>query len=186
MKQTLLTARLVLNKHQISDLAASHALWNDTSTLAALQTAPRSRPEVWTKLLYHRGHWDHYGYGCYTVRDKQGLFLGEIGLKHYMRDVHPPGFYSDAVPEAGWVMHSSCQGQGYASEALRAIFDEVDRTLEVDTCCMITRDNVASQSVARRFGYELRGEVKLGDKQVDYFVRPRNKQRPTKTDVALS
>ncbi|KAG5368895.1 hypothetical protein CKK34_2544 [Yarrowia sp. E02] len=170
MKETLTTARLVLRKHKVSDLAESMALWNDIPVLKALGTPPRSRAEVWTKLLYHRGHWDHYGYGCYTVRDKtNGRFLGEVGLKHYMRDAQLP--YSDTIPEVGWLMHSHCHGKGYASEALGAVFAETDSTLTVPTCCMIAPDNQASRALAVKFGFEKTDSLLLGNKVVDFFVR---------------
>lgn len=170
----LTTPRLILNRHVVSDLAESTALWNDLATLKALGVSPRSRDQVWTKLLFHRGHWDHYGYGCYTVRDKvNGRYLGEIGLKHYMRDTLAP--YSDQIPEMAWLLHSDAHGKGYASEALRAIFAEADKTMITPTCCLIAPENRASRSLAVKFGFAQTDTIRLTaatDKEVDFYVRP--------------
>lgn len=173
----LTTPRLILNRHLVSDLVESTALWNDSLTLKSLGASPRSRDQVWTKLLFHRGHWDHYGYGCYTVRDKSsGRYLGEIGLKHYMRDMPAP--YSDQIPEMAWLLHSDAHGKGYASEALTAIFAEADKTLAngTPTCCLIAPENRASRALAVKFGFAQTDKIRLAvattDKEVDYYVRP--------------
>lgn len=174
MKETIETPRLILSRHKVSDFQDSVNLWNDEETVKFCGGA-RSRSTVWTKLLYHRGHWDHYGYGCYVVRLKEtGEYVGEIGTNHFMRDSQPE--YSPLMPEAGWVVNPKYHGKGIASEALTAIFEEADSsedTIAHPICCIIDHgENEPSRAIARKFGFvQQPGTLKLGDEEVDLWIR---------------
>ncbi|KAG5358337.1 hypothetical protein CJU89_4858 [Yarrowia sp. B02] len=165
--------RLTLNRLQVSDFEESVALWNDEETVKFCGGA-RPRSTVWMKVLYHCGHWDNFGYGCYAVRLKEtGEYVGEIGINHFMRDSEP--IYSPQMPEAGWVVNPKFHGQGFASEALSAIFREADASDKVthSICCIIDQgENEPSRKVARKFGFKQQeGTIKLGDEKVDLFIR---------------
>ncbi|CAG84024.1 acyl-CoA N-acyltransferase [Yarrowia lipolytica] len=173
MRDTIETDRLILSRHTVADFEDSVALWNDEETVKFCGGA-RPRATVWTKLLYHRGHWDHYGYGCYVVRLKEmGEYLGEIGTNHFMRDSDPA--YSPLMPEAGWVVNPKYHGKGIATEALTAIFKEADASEKIThpICCIIDHgENEPSRAIARKFGFKQQpGTVKLGDEEVDLWIR---------------
>lgn len=99
--------------------------------------------------------------------------MGEIGINHFMRDSQPE--YSPLMPEAGWVVNPKFHGTGIASEALRAIFKEVDASDKVKekVCCIIDHgENEPSRAIARKFGFvQQEGTVRLGEEVVDLWIR---------------
>ena len=113
---------------------------------------PASREDAWNKLLRNVGHWDTFGYGIFTVREKDGdRFVGEVGLAHFVRGL---GANFDAFPEAAWVLASQGHGNGYATEALVAVHDWLLQTRQSSrTVCIIHPDNTRSLRVAAKLGY---------------------------------
>lgn len=175
MTETITTERLILAPHKTADFDESAALWGNPETVKYIGGHTRPRSEVWTKLMYHKGHWETFGYGCYTLRHKEtGQYLGEIGLNHFMRDSEPS--YSSEMPEGGWVLDPTAQGKGYASEALKAILDKADSGTRItnDICCLIDDDNLASRALAKKFGFvQQPGKINLGGDECDLWVRKR-------------
>jgi RimJ/RimL family protein N-acetyltransferase len=152
------TERLVLARPVLADFADSYAMHGDAAVMAHISGRASTREEAWTKLLRNIGHWDVFGYGIFTVRERSGAgFVGEVGLAHFARDL---GAAFDPYPEGAWVVASHGQGRGFATEALLAAHDWMTATHRpARTVCTIHPDNAASLRVAAKLGYVRFGEA---------------------------
>lgn len=148
----LTTARLTLTGHAAADLEDCAAMWSDPRVYAMIGGQPRSREDVWIRLLRSIGQWTLFGYGTWVARDTAGRLIGELGLMETRRAITPS---IDAAPEIGWTLAGEAHGQGYASEALAAILAWTDARIP-STTCIIDPANAASIRLAERLGYCLR------------------------------
>lgn len=149
---TLVTERLTLRVHRIADFDDSADMWADAGVTRHIGGKPFTREESWARLLRYGGLWSLLGYGYWVIRQTvSGRFVGEIGFGNFHRDLDPP--FGDA-PEVGWALRPGAQGQGFASEALRAVSGWGDSRFDgARTVCMIHPDNAASIRVAEKAGY---------------------------------
>ena len=147
---TLTTERLSLRGHHPDDLDALAAMWADPAVYGVIGGKPRSREEVWIRLLRSIGCWTVFGYGAWVVCDRAtGAVLGDIGLLESRRAIIP----ELTVPEVGWTLVPAAHGQGYAGEAMRAVLDWADANGIDRTCCIIDPGNAASIRLAEKLGY---------------------------------
>ncbi len=120
----------------------------------------------WRNATIMSGHWLLHGVGMFVVEEKSsGKFAGRVG------PWCPPGWPGF---EVGWGIASDFRGKGYAFEAARASIDWTFATFEIDQIIhCIDRENVASQSVARRLGATIEREIDLFDHVADLWVTRR-------------
>ncbi len=164
------TDRLTLIKPTLADFDDSHAMSSDAAVAEFIGGKPASREETWNKLLRNIGHWASYDYGIFVVREKDGgAFVGEVGLAHFSRGL---GETFDPFPEAAWVLSSSAQGKGYATEAVVATHEWMDqRRRPQRTVCIIHPDNRPSIRVAEKLGYAGFGETEYRGARPTMFER---------------
>ena len=109
MAPTIDTARLTLRAHHPDDLDDCAAMWADPLVYAMIGGKPRSREEVWLRLLRSIGQWTAFGYGSWLLRERgTGRFIGEIGLIEARRAIVPS---IDDSPEIGWALAGDAHGQ---------------------------------------------------------------------------
>lgn len=111
--------------------------------------------------------WEERGHGRLAIVDKEsGEFLGRTGLKYW------PQF---GETETGWALHAEARGQGYATEAARAVLDWAFPRFDAPYfTAMIRPDNIASIAVAERLGMSpLRPDKLLGDPVTVYATSGR-------------
>lgn len=150
MDRIIETPRLVLRPHTRADFDESAALWADPAVTRFIGGKPATREEAWTRLLRYVGHWELLGFGYWVVRDTAGRFLGEVGFADFQRELAPR---LDA-PEAGWVIAPAAHGQGYATEAVRAILAWGERRFgSPRACCIIDPANAPSLRLAAKCGF---------------------------------
>ena len=170
---TLTTARLTLTGHAATDLEACAAMWTDPRVYAMIGGQPRSREDVWIRLLRSVGQWTLFGYGSWIARETAtGRLIGELGLIEARRAIEPS---IDATPEVGWTLAGDVQGQGYASEALAAIFAWTDARIATTTC-IIDPDNAPSIRLAERLGYRFHTQGRYREAPILIFTRDRAAQ----------
>src|SRR5437762_7040767 len=109
------TDRLTLRPHRLDDFPDTRALWSDPEVTRFIGGRPLTEEETWQRLLRYVGHWSLLGFGYWAVRERgSGRFVGEVGFANGKRTLEPS--FGDA-PEIGWVLATSAQGRGYATEA---------------------------------------------------------------------
>ncbi|MGQ0661917.1 GNAT family N-acetyltransferase [Sphingosinicella sp.] len=146
------TARLTLRPFRASDADAQAAMMGDPIVTRHLGGQPFSREEGWRKLLCGAGLWTLFGYGYWAVeRRDDGRFIGQVGFADFRRDMTPR---IEGLPEMGWLFAADTFGQGYASEAVAAGLDWIDRALApAQIVAIIDEANGASIRVAEKAGF---------------------------------
>ena len=121
----------------------------------------------WRNATIMSGHWLLHGVGMFVVEEKSsGKFAGRVG------PWCPPGWPGF---EVGWGIASEFRGKGYALEAARASIDWTFANFEIEQIIhCIDRENVASQSVARRLRATIEREIDLFGKVADVWVTRRD------------
>ena len=112
-------------------------------------------------------------YGYWVVEDRRsGEFLGEVGFADWKREIEPS---IEGLPEIGWALKASAQGQGLAAEVAQAALQWADRNIAAkETVALINPDHAASIKIARKVGFGEPETVPFGDSTVLLFRRPLN------------
>ena len=119
------------------------------SDRAEFYGGPMDPNAAWHKFSAYVGQWTLRGYGLFAVTRKEG---GEtIG----MAGPHHPDHFPE--PEMSWLLTDAThEGQGYASEACRAVLDHLFTDHGwTDVISYIDTANVTSRKLAERLGARL-------------------------------
>lgn len=164
------TERLRLRAHCADDHAGCQAIWSDPGVTRYLGGQPASREDAWKRLLCYAGLWSLLGYGYWAVEEKtSGRYVGDVGCADFKRNVLPA---LDGMLEYGWVLASSAQGKGYASEALLATVNWAQAHLDHPRMvCIIAPGNLASSRVAEKAGFRLWQHTTYHDEPTVVFTR---------------
>jgi ribosomal-protein-alanine N-acetyltransferase len=130
----------------------------DSTPFAALNADPRvmeffprrlSRAESDAAIARYRAHFDANGWGLFAVEEKAtGSFIGFVGLA-------VPRFAAPFMPavEIAWRLTRQSWGQGYATEAARAVLALAFDTVGLDgVIAMTTEWNRPSRRVMEKLG----------------------------------
>lgn len=159
----LTTPRLLIREYAPADLDARHALMAEA--FDSDDTLEDTRRWLdWTVASYRElARLYQPPYGDYAVtRREDGAVIGAVGLApaRVPWDVLNGGPQPDLVtPEFGlfWAVRTAWQGQGYATEAARALVEHLFDGLLIRRLVATTEhDNLASQAVMRKLGMTLR------------------------------
>jgi len=164
---TLRTERLVLRPPTLDDVEIAGELIGDERVMQFLggDAVPREAwPAVVEKWIQR---WDDNGMGAFLL-EHDGRFVGRCGLLVWDPRTWTTTTLADAgelaQPELGWALAYDAWGNGYATEAARAVRDwaraerDVTRLISV-----IAPANVASRRVAERLGATPGETVQLFD-----------------------
>ena len=156
----LTTERLELWKPVASDIAEMFAIMQNPVTGRFLGNT--SDPaEHFTRFQRNAGSWPIFGYGMLMLREKgRARLLGNCGIFHSWRGL---GEDFDNRAEAGWILAAEAAGKGYASEAMRAVYDWFDAEHGLATVCMIAPENAGSINVAHKLGFAETRQTTLAD-----------------------
>ena len=147
------TERLRLRPHQVDDLADCVAMWSDPIVVRYTIGEPAPPQRTWIRILAYRGHWAMLNYGYWAVEEKaSNRYIGELGFADFKRDIVPS---IEGMPELGWALVPQFHGNGYATEALKAVASWGDHHFAGRrTVCIIHPDNQRSFRVAEKLGYK--------------------------------
>jgi len=163
------TERLILRRWREADIEPNTAMLADPAAARFITSdgTPVTDAFVgWRNAAIMAGHWALHGFGMFVVEEKQtGRFVGRVGP---WLPANWPGF------EIGWGIASGFRGRGYALEAARGSIDWAFVTFEIDQIIhCIDRENIASQSVARRLGAVIEREIDLFGHVADVWLTRR-------------
>ena len=139
------TQRLRLRAMTPADWPAYAALMR--SPRAAFMGGPHADRVAWGVFCHDVAGWSLFGMGALMAdRRDTGATGGQVGISR------GPLF---PEPELGWFLYDGHEGQGYATEAARALRDWAFDTARLPTLVSyMDPENHASAAVARRLGAE--------------------------------
>lgn len=146
----LKTKRLILRTWKEEDLDPMLAVNQD---LLVCEFLPKIGNRAATKTLIRRfmNHYKKNGFTAYAVELKSnGEFIGFVGLLVASFEAH----FTPAV-EIGWRLSSQHWGQGYATEAAKAVVDFAFTILKLEEIVSFTvENNIRSRRVMEKIGMQ--------------------------------
>lgn len=146
------TRRLRLYVPSEHDAQDMHAIFADMRVMEWLmRTEPETPQQILERARRHRAFYETIGYCIYLVRRAEDdVLVGDCG-------VCPAEGVGPQV-EIAWRFVPDHWGNGYATEAARAVLDDTFTRTALDEIIAVTRENnVRSQYVMERIGMEFRG-----------------------------
>jgi RimJ/RimL family protein N-acetyltransferase len=143
---TLHTARLTLRPLAMADYPA-YAVFM-ASPRSTFLGGPFDTFGTWALFCHDAGQWALFGHGGLMIDlTATGETVGSVCISH--GPLYPE-------PELGWFLYEGQTGQGYATEAARALRDWAFTTAKLPTLVSyMDPDNRASAAVAERLGAAL-------------------------------
>ena len=154
MAETVLeTERLILRRFRDDDLAAWCAHLNTPEVRAHLGGVDPD-DTVAEKFVRQKDSWDDDKGGWLAIeRKSDGEFLGYCGFGPITAEAAPADL--QGTTEIGWTLRADCWGQGYATEAARAVLALVfERFGSREVCSQTSEANRGSWRVMERLGME--------------------------------
>lgn len=145
----LLTERLVIREHRLTDLHDLAVFHGDERTTRYLPWPVRSRDDTRTALLKKLSQNRAPAEGDWLVlaveERESGIVIGEVDLKRG----------PDGHADIGYAIRHDREGRGLASEAVTELLRLASEDLGVTTIdAHISPGNVASERFAERHGFE--------------------------------
>ena len=161
----LRTARLRLRAFRADDLD-DYATIRADPEVARYISGPFSSPETWDRMAMMVGQWALRGYGVFAVEEAASQrVIGHTGILHH-------GDWPE--PEIAYTIGRDAWGQGYATEAARAVrawaFDSYAFPRLVS---FIVPSNARSIRVAEKLGAVRDGSVELRGTIADVWAHRR-------------
>lgn len=145
------TPRLTMRTWSLSFQGGYERLCSDPEVMAYIAEGHAYSPDR-AKLSQQKiyDHWQAHGYGMYGLFLKgQHELVGIAGLTtaDYLNATR-------TMPEIGWRLKKELWGQGYASEAARALLDFLPTSIP-ELSAVNQPGNIQSQELARKLGFKL-------------------------------
>jgi RimJ/RimL family protein N-acetyltransferase len=143
------TSRLVLRLPEVADAEAFLEIHQDPEVVASklvTLTEPLGGVDLALRNIDRiLRHWQSREYGQWSVVEKAtGQVIGCVGY------YHPDGWPGI---DLGWILHRSCWGNGFATEASRAAIEWAWHNTQIDhIISLIAPDNVQSVRIATKIG----------------------------------
>ncbi len=151
--KTIETERLIGDRPHFSHLDDLCRMHRDATVMATLAGV---RSDEWTRqfLQNELEHWERYGFGLWTFRDRAtGRFVGRAGLRHCRVEGN------DEV-ELAYALMSAFWGQGLATEIAQASLKIGFEQLNLSTVvCFTLPTNRASQRVMAKAGFQYERDI---------------------------
>jgi RimJ/RimL family protein N-acetyltransferase len=149
---TLETPRLLLRGYRLNDFDDYARMWADPAVYRFIGGKAFTREMAWSRFLRQIGLWHHLGFGFFALEHREtGAFAGEAGFHDLRRDITPS---LEGTMEVGWALTSAMQGQGLATEAVRAALAWAgEHGTGTRLTCMIDPGNGPSLGVADKLGF---------------------------------
>jgi ribosomal-protein-alanine N-acetyltransferase len=171
------TERLRLRPVVADDLDHFAALYRDPDVMRFIGTrGPLTREQTRERLDFMLDHWRQHGFGMWSLwRKADGAFVGRCGMR-----------YLEESPEVelGYTLARPFWGQGFATEASRAVVRYAFDVLKLDRLVAVADPaNTASVNVMKKIGmaFERTGQF-YGSECVLYAMGTRRPLRPVRPD----
>lgn len=159
----LTTERLVLRRFNTDDLDAYYDYQRLPETARFLYGEARTYAQCMARIARYvedpfdePGHWATF---AVELKSEPGL-IGELALK-WNEGGKPEGPAPERFGEIGWTMAPAAQGQGFATEAARAVLElALDRLSFHRMEARLDARNSASAAICERLGMQREGVLR--------------------------
>src|SRR3990167_7682419 len=154
------TERLVLKTPELSDLDKLVTLRSDNEVMQYTgEGGAQTKEQVKEYLDFAISYLNKHGMGlCLVFEKESGTFIGEAGLNHLLFDDTQPEI------EIDYHLYKKFWGKGYGTELAKAIVQWAFQHLATTKLVSATYpENVASQKVLIKAGFDCRGKKQLPD-----------------------
>lgn len=165
------TDRLLLRQFRSEDWEDMFHYYSDPVATQFTTKRVLNESECWQKIATSIGHWQIHGYGPYAIESK---------ATHRVMGITGPWYPIDwPSPEIKWALAKDCWGNGFATEAVKAV-QKMTRTYlpEIHFISFIDGRNEPSIKLARRVGAEFEAERAFRNGKWHVYRHP--KTDPTK------
>lgn len=146
------TPRLVaerLSEGDLPDLVALHLDPEVSRYLGGTRSLEATKAYLETNLA----HWDHHGFGLWTWRTPDGVFVGGAGIR-------PLAVEGVAEIEIAYALIRDAWGGGCASEMAQALVEHALKRLELPSLVgVVMVEHRASRRVLEKAGFTFEGTV---------------------------
>ena len=159
------TPRLILREFVPEELAGLYRLYEESDT-RYIEPLSKDKDEELEKLKsYIHYIYGFYGFGLWAVCLKEdGRLIGRCGLQ--VEFIGDQGDY-----ELGYMISGKLEGQGYASEAVKAILEYAKEDLEAPRVVLrIHENNERSLKFAEKMGFREMGVQLEKQPEIKLFV----------------
>ncbi|MGJ0480350.1 GNAT family N-acetyltransferase [Pantoea agglomerans] len=142
------TARLRLEPYHDSHYEGLRVMENDSGVMRYISNGIVKTPEeTWESIRHVQARWQKYGFSWWAIIEKaSGAVVGAACLQ-YLANVE------GAPLEIGWRLVPKHNGNGYATEAAKAIIDFAAEQIGATYLVAVADpENAASQRVMQRLG----------------------------------
>jgi RimJ/RimL family protein N-acetyltransferase len=147
----ILTERLLVRPAQEVDRARMVSLWQDEEFMVQYSRGVFDGEEAQRRFDRMLAVCDDVPFAKQPVIERaSGIITGYVGVDWF-------DYQGVQRLEFGWRLAPEYRGRGYATEAAQALLDEARRTFIGEIFVIIDQDNLASQNVARKLGFESLG-----------------------------
>lgn len=150
---TVHTQRLRLEPFAPRHASALNVINNEPQVMAFLSRgAPETMEQTLAAIARVRARWAALGFGWWAIIDTSRIrIIGAACLQHIANN-------PEAELEIGWRLATSATGQGFATEAGKAVADYAFDVIQVDHVVSVAdQRNIASHRVMERVGMRFRG-----------------------------
>lgn len=164
----LLTPRLQLIPMDDSHFDGLFAMNSDIEVMRYNTGKPDTPADTQAMIDRVKARWKEYGFSWWSFFEKDsGQLIGAGCIQHLGRDPANP-------LEIGWRLRRDRWGNGYASEAARAMAGFAFDTLNAPLLCAVCHpDNHASAHVMKKLGMQFKATESWYDMQVAVYDMPR-------------
>jgi ribosomal-protein-alanine N-acetyltransferase len=162
---TLQTERLTLRAYRPDEFDFYASMVGTEEGMRYID-APLDKPAAFRSFCAMFGHWHVRGHGMWLIEERAtNRLVGHAGLPHW---------FGSAGMEVGYALHPAAWGEGFATEACRAVLGHAHHTMGArDVLSVIHPENVASMRVAERLGARWHGrEQPWKNLALRVFVHP--------------
>jgi len=150
--EKLETDRLILRTFKDGDWADLYPYYSDPECMKHTIQRTLTEGETWRSMASMIGHWQLRGYGPYAIEVKEnGKVVGPVGMWY-------PNDWPE--PEIKWGLVRTFWGNGYASEAARAVHQMAkEYHPNLSLISLIDVENRGSINVAKAVGATFEKEI---------------------------
>ena len=167
----LTTPRLVAERlcdGDLPDLVALHLDPEVSRYLGGTRSAEATKAYLAANLV----HWDRHGFGLWTWRTPDGVFVGRAGIR-------PLAVEGVAEIEIAYALTRDAWGRGYASEMTRTLIEHaLDRLQLPSLVGVVMVEHLASRRVLEKAGFAFEGAVVHAGEPCVLYRLNRSKQAP--------